>query len=241
SVSANQNQIFASIENFVQNLQSSQKNFTVPEQLEGSFGSTMSPKESPKALERVSTATKMNQNDRFVPISLGNSPVLEMNRNGSLAAISRSIAPLTPLDADCNVSCQCLCHRATFQMFTLLYGLLGILHIERIGQPILSPACNTHTYRKRCTSSTRISYYLPSLKKCFTINLRIRQNESFSFTLSIPRVRPPDDDLFLSIRNGECDYIKTILDEGRASVGDILAPYGLSPLYLAVLYGQMQV
>ena len=54
-------------------------------------------------------------------------------------------------------------------------------------------------------------------------------------------VLPPDSDIFVSIRAGRIERVKTLLVEGRGSIHDVAAPYGLSPLSLALSYGEMDI
>ena len=59
--------------------------------------------------------------------------------------------------------------------------------------------------------------------------------------LSLPRISPPDSDLFVAIRNGNSNAIKDLLSAGHASVFDIAAPYGITPLSLAMMYGEEEI
>jgi ankyrin repeat protein len=59
--------------------------------------------------------------------------------------------------------------------------------------------------------------------------------------LSFPKVMPPDSELFICIRTGQCKRIKELLGSGRATVSDIAAPYGLTTLALAIIHGQNDV
>jgi ankyrin repeat protein len=52
---------------------------------------------------------------------------------------------------------------------------------------------------------------------------------------------PPDSDVFVYIRAGRIEELKTLLIEGRASILDIAAPFGFSTLSLALSYGRMDI
>lgn len=54
--------------------------------------------------------------------------------------------------------------------------------------------------------------------------------------MSFPRVMPPGSEFFVCIRAGHCERMRQLLEAGTASVADIVAPYGLTPLALAIMY-----
>ena len=58
--------------------------------------------------------------------------------------------------------------------------------------------------------------------------------------LSFPKVRPPDSEFFIAIRAGDCHRMKELFAAGNASVADVIAPYGISPLELALTSGQIE-
>jgi ankyrin repeat protein len=57
-------------------------------------------------------------------------------------------------------------------------------------------------------------------------------------SLSFPKLVPPDSEFCVAIRAGDLDRVQEQLRSGQASVADIVAPYGLTPLSLAILYGK---
>jgi len=49
---------------------------------------------------------------------------------------------------------------------------------------------------------------------------------------------PPGSEFLVCIRTGQCERIKQLLETSAASVADIMAPYGITPLALAIMYDQ---
>jgi ankyrin repeat protein len=62
-----------------------------------------------------------------------------------------------------------------------------------------------------------------------------------TITLSFPRVVPPDTEIAICIREGNSRRIKELFADGSASPADIIGPYGITTLSLAILYGQHDV
>ena len=60
-------------------------------------------------------------------------------------------------------------------------------------------------------------------------------------TLSFPKIVPPDAEIAICIREGKPERIKELLVDGSASPADIVGPYGMTTLSLAISYGQHEV
>lgn len=91
------------------------------------------------------------------------------------------------------------------------------------------------------TSSFSLTYYTPwsTIKPAFRFSYQGIPNPRIS--LSFPRVLPPDGDIFVHIRAGRIEEVKSLLIQGRASVFDIASPYGLSTISLAYYYKKMDI
>jgi ankyrin repeat protein len=94
---------------------------------------------------------------------------------------------------------------------------------------------------RRSTPAVSVEYYPPWWINIGAVHVNFTYGASPRVALSFPMIRPPDADFFVYIRTGQSERIKELFTEGRASVADIVAPYGLSPLLLAIVYNQMHV
>jgi ankyrin repeat protein len=91
------------------------------------------------------------------------------------------------------------------------------------------------------TISVSVAYYSPWRPPTPIVRVSYQRLTCPSIALSFPRVLAPDSDIFVYIRAGRIEEIKTLLLEGRASVLDVAAPYGLSTLSMAILYKRIDV
>jgi ankyrin repeat protein len=120
-----------------------------------------------------------------------------------------------------------------------LKGNLGALFIELTGNPFYHTACDS-SCDFPSTPALSITAYYPWQSKGAAFNLTFRNGPSPAINLSFPRIVRPDSDLFVGIREGDCESIKALLMSGQASLSDTVAPYGLSPLLAAILYRQVE-
>jgi ankyrin repeat protein len=123
----------------------------------------------------------------------------------------------------------------------VLTGVLGILLIEWTGQPLGHTECDVENCAERVTPSVSVTYYGPGWITNLATRLSLRISSPPSVSLTFPRILPPDAEIFVSIRMGNIDRLKHLLIEGRGSVADVLAPYGISTLLLAHLHGQTEI
>jgi hypothetical protein len=86
-----------------------------------------------------------------------------------------------------------------------------------------------------------MTFYGPSWITTLAARFSLRMSSPPSVSLSFPQILPPDAEIFICIRMGNINRLKDILIEGRGSVADVLAPYGISTLLLAMLHGQVDV
>jgi ankyrin repeat protein len=123
-------------------------------------------------------------------------------------------------------------------------GFFGLFIIE-VAQRFMD-AENSH----RCagwldfiqnTTSISVTYYSPWSSPNPVVRMSYQRLTCPSIALSFPRILPPDSNIFVCIRAGRIEEVKTLLLEGRASVLDVAAPYGLSPLSMAMLYKRMDI
>jgi len=128
----------------------------------------------------------------------------------------------------------------SIQTFTILGGLLGWLNVQRITQ---QAHCYDHSSKsaKRTLPSISISYHSPWWIGVLACTLRLQATPSPSVSLSFQTFLPPDAHVFLYIRTGQTDRLKSLFIEQRACVADIMGPYGLSTIEVATLYGQTEV
>ena len=159
----------------------------------------------------------------------------------ALRSVSRNISnpPASFVDSFCDMSCRCSCHYRAFRQLNLLNGIFGSFLIGWTRQPLSQVGCNERMCIRRSTPAVSVEYYSPWWINIGAVHVHFTYGASPRVALSFPSIRPPDADFFVYIRTGQCERIKELFIEGRASVADIAAPYGLSPLLLAILYDQM--
>jgi ankyrin repeat protein len=141
----------------------------------------------------------------------------------------------------CLKGCKCPCHTRHSWHLLLLDGRLGSLIVTSTGDPFNPQECTKNSCRHRSTPKTLAVYYAPRWLPTFAVLLDFSNGERPHIGLSFPRIMPPDSELFIYIRTGQCDLIKQLLCNGKASVADIAAPYGITPLTLAIIYDQQEV
>jgi ankyrin repeat protein len=90
-------------------------------------------------------------------------------------------------------------------------------------------------------SSASFTLYTPwnPARPNFTINYQSSPYTGISLTF--PRMLPPDSEIFMYIRAGQLEKVKNLLLQGRASILDIAAPFGLSTLSVALSYKRMDI
>jgi len=163
-------------------------------------------------------------------ISRGTSDSLNMNRE-STTSISAGLA----------WEATCCCQQSGFRTLSVLTGVLGILLIEWTGKPLGHTKCDVENCTKKTVPSVSITYYGPSWISNLATRFSLRMFSPPSVSLTFPRILPPDAEIFVSIRMGNASRLRELLIEGRASVADVLAPYGISTLLLANLHGQAEI
>lgn len=135
---------------------------------------------------------------------------------------------------------RCQCQKGGFQTLGLLSGILGTLLIEWTGQILGNRGCDDENCTSRASPSLTITYYGPRWIIDVATRVAIRLSPP-TFSLSFPRIRPPDAEIFIGIRAGNVEYVKSLLIEGRGSVADVMAPYGFSTLLLAIIHKQLEM
>ena len=137
----------------------------------------------------------------------------------------------------CAGACRCQCHQRLVWFLPLANGYLGWVFVNQLGT--FKP-CDNHCQARSIPSLT-ILYIGPiwcsKASLCLTFTYPGRPIVSLSF----PRIMQPDTEFFNCIRRGDCNRIKQLLSSGEASMADIVAPYGISILQLALLWGQGMV
>jgi hypothetical protein len=74
-----------------------------------------------------------------------------------------------------------------------------------------------------------------------TYTLRYQSTPYPCLSLPFQALLPPDAEIFICIRTGQLERLKRLFVEQRASVTDMMAPYGLSTTALAIIYNQTEI
>jgi ankyrin repeat protein len=141
----------------------------------------------------------------------------------------------------CNKRCSCQCHSYTSGYFPLAGGALGAVLLSKSGRWLDHLECNNQWCAKSGVPKVLAIYYAPRWLPFTALFLAASISARLTISLSFPRLLPPDAEFFVSIRAGDCERIKELLTSGEASMADVMAPYGLTALNLALLYGQSEV
>lgn len=128
----------------------------------------------------------------------------------------------------------------TFQTVGILIGLLGWVSIATISQRAESKY-RSSTSSKSTLPSLAITYHSPRWVGALACTLRFQATPVPCISLSFHILLPPDSDVFVCIRTGLLERLKTLFIKQQASVTDIMGPYGLSTTEIATLYGQTEV
>ena len=137
----------------------------------------------------------------------------------------------------CFQNCECECHWISSNHLKLFGGLLGTITTTQTGSPLNLPLCREQC-GLLCTPRTSLTWYPPRQWPIDFVSILFTNGCRLFVSLSFPKVVPPDSEFPVAIRAGDLDRVQEQLRSGQASVADIVAPYGLTPLSLAILYGQ---
>ena len=136
---------------------------------------------------------------------------------------------------------SCRCNQSKWKRMRILSGILGILLIEWTGQLPGHAGCGDESCTNETIPQFSMTFYGPNWITSLAARFSLRMSSPPSVSLSFPQILPPDAEIFVCIRMGNINRLKDILIEGRGSVADVLAPYGISTLLLAMLHGQVDV
>lgn len=122
----------------------------------------------------------------------------------------------------------------------ILSGQLGWLSVERISEYSDCGDCSAKSVKdsRPCFS---IRYHFPWWTSGLTGTLRFQTTPNPCLSLFLQVLLPPDAEVFVCIRTGQLERLKMLLVEQRASVTDMMAPYGLSTISLAAIHGQTEI
>jgi ankyrin repeat protein len=127
--------------------------------------------------------------------------------------------------------------RQEFSNFLPALGTIVILRVKSIpGWSLCANRC-----RARQTDSVSATWYLPRWLYLTSIRVLLTTSCRLSIYLEFPKVISPDCDFLKAIRAGDLEHIKAILHAGQATVADVAAPFGFTPLSLAAAYGHQEV
>lgn len=160
---------------------------------------------------------------------------------GTSDSLNKNRESTSSLSAGPTLETTCCCQQSGSRTLSVLTGVLGILLIEWTGQPLGQTECDVENCTKKTVPSVSITYYGPSWIFNLATRFSLRMSSPPSVSLTFPRILPPDAEIFVSIRVGNANRLRDLLIEGRASVADVLAPYGISTLLLANLHGQTEI
>jgi ankyrin repeat protein len=130
--------------------------------------------------------------------------------------------------------------RLCIQTVGILVGLLGWVSIETTSQ---YTDCTDHSSKstKRASSYLCLIYHSPWWIGTLACILRLQGTPSPCISLSFRTLLPPDAEVFVCIRTGQVERLKILFIERRACVADMMGPYGLSTIAIAILYGQTEI
>jgi ankyrin repeat protein len=136
--------------------------------------------------------------------------------------------------------CQHKCFQHTVLSMSILDGLLGWLSLEKSVPDSRCQSCSRKNFRGSLPSLL-LTYYTPWWIGHVACAIGLQANPRTSVSIYFPSLLPPDAEVFACIRSGNVERLKTLFVEQRASVADVLGPYGVSTISLAVFYGQTEV
>lgn len=137
----------------------------------------------------------------------------------------------------CAKACICSYHCRLLRQIHLVNGHLGSILISGIGRPFKPEACNQNLCIKPCIPKLLLVFYIRLWFVLAVISVAFSNGGRLHIAMSFPKIMPPESEFFACIRTGQCVRIKELLGSGVASVADIVAPYGLTPLNLAIIHG----
>ncbi|OCL07056.1 hypothetical protein AOQ84DRAFT_66056 [Glonium stellatum] len=145
-------------------------------------------------------------------------------------------------NTSCPNHCSCCCHtRTVLQARSLWNAVLGYLFVGYVGSPISRRDCDSITCRRRSTPAIVVEYFFPSWFLMRAIAISFWNGATPKLSLAFPRVIAPESEIFRYIRLGQCDLLKGLFLQGRASPDDVGATTGLRPLSYAISHNQVDV
>ena len=131
--------------------------------------------------------------------------------------------------------CSCLCHRSSLCQLRLFNEWLGSFC------SLVTGTLSCHQCICESGQKYTMTYYFPRWLSFEGLFLSLTRGNRIYITISIPRIVAPDSEIFKCIRAGDCERIKHLLVSEKASVADILSPWGYTTLTTALLYDQQEV
>jgi hypothetical protein len=157
-------------------------------------------------------------------------------------ASSLSRAPSVEADAPyyrprrCAVSCICRCHRCfRIRSPEALQKIFGTVFVELASLFILY-SCNKGTCRQKSQSLLRLTYFFPQwlLMRMISATLWIPNLQACEISMKMPRVVPEDAEVFACARSGDIRGLRSLFDDGLASVHDTGVFTGACPITVRV-------
>ena len=147
---------------------------------------------------------------------------------GSVRSLNRS--------SPCNSACYCQCHRRASREVRIVSRLFGVMVVRTWRD-------QRHVFCDNCVcpredATWSLTYYAPRRLLDSALSLAISKHSRIQISLSFPRIVPPNAELFVAIGKGDYVGVQQLLSSGLASVFDIVAPYGLTPVDFAIIHGQ---
>jgi ankyrin repeat protein len=143
----------------------------------------------------------------------------------------------------CPELCKCRCHYRTVLESCRWHTSFGSFSISTVGSPFdpQASSCDEVSCKKKSLPLLSVVYYFPRWFMARVLGLVFVNGASPTVTLFFPRIVPPDAEIAICIREGKSERIKELLANSSASPSDIIGPYGMTTLSLAISYGQFDV
>lgn len=140
----------------------------------------------------------------------------------------------------CTTACGCTCHQRKVYSGRLRRGSFGSYFWCQSGSILQAPSCTWASCKAAGVPYACVLFLPPLWISRTSLLLAMSHSPRLRFSLSFPRLLPPDHEFFMAIRSGRVERMKELLTSGNAHIADIAAPFGLSALHMAVIHGQAE-
>jgi ankyrin repeat protein len=160
---------------------------------------------------------------------------------GTASWVHRPYPTLAAPLATCPSACECQCHEKSQYCIPICQARLGVVIVRFRGLKIASGRSGESSCRRHDAWKFTIVYIAPAWLYNFALCLTYINMGRPPACLSLLRVQRPGSAFVTSVRAGDRGRVCELLTSGAGHISDIIYPYGISVLQLAIQYNHIEL